>query len=120
MEDNKKVYKFFGKSGEDFHLWLRRTEAALEGKDVLHIIQDVHVSPEPLADDVRKEVAIARATVIQGLGDRQLRIFITVKDRLTKIWTRLRDRYAVSNTATKVQLQTRLSTISHNGSYMQD
>ena len=75
MEDSKRVHKFFGRSGEDYHLWSARTEAALEAKGVLHVVvSDVFVSGD-LAEDTVKAIATARAVLIQGLGDRPLRLF---------------------------------------------
>lgn len=75
MEDNKKVYKFYGKPGEDYHLWCARTDAALAGKDALDVvISDVLNQTGELSDEFRKKIATARAIVIQGLGDRPLRL----------------------------------------------
>ena len=114
MEDSKKVYKFYGRPAEDFHIWCCRTEAALEDKKALSMIHaDPLESPDSVDDDARQKIATARAVIIQGLGDRPLRLCLSVKENPFKMWSRLKERYAVSNTATKVQLQSRLSRMSY-------
>ena len=122
MEDNKKVYKFLAKSGEDFHLWSARTEAALKAKEVHHTVESDIISdnPDSLNDDVKKAISTACALIIQGLGDRPLRLCLTDKDDPFKMWKRMKDRYAVSNTATRVQLQSRLSRMTHSNQPMGD
>ena len=121
MEDSKRLYKFYEKPGEDYHLWCVRTEAALAAKEVLHIVEtDVVSTEQPLSVEVAKQVATARAVLIQVLGDRPLRHCLSVKDSPHKMWRRLRDRYAVSNTATRVQLQSKLSRMSYKGQSMQE
>lgn len=100
MEDSKKVHRFFGKSGEDFHLWEARTEAALESKEVLYVLQsDVLDTETELTNEQKKHIATARAMLIQGIGDRPLRLCLSAKDNPQRMWVRLRERYAVSNTA---------------------
>ena len=120
MEEGKRVYKFYGKQGEDFHLWTARTEAALEAKEVLDVVTVDLLSSAEISDELSKKISKARAIIIQGLGDRPLRLCLSVKTDPYKIWSKLRDRYAVSNTATKVQLQTRLSSMSYQEQSMQD
>ena len=120
MEEGKRVYKFYGKPGEDFHLWTARTEAALEAKEVLDVVTVDLLSSAEISDELSKKISKARAIIIQGLGDRPLRLCLSVKTDPYKMWSKLRDRYAVSNTATKVQLQTRLSSMSYQEQSMQD
>lgn len=121
MEDSKRVYMFYGKSGEDFHLWCARTEAALQAKDVLHVvIVDAFVDHREPDDETQKAIATARATVIQGLGDRPLRLCLSERDNPHKMWLRLKNRYALSNTATRVQLQSKLSRMNYWNQPMSD
>ena len=120
MEDNKRIYKFFGKPGEDYHLWAARTEAALESKEVLGIVQEDIIGAGPPDDEIQRRLSKARAIIIEGLGDRLLRLCLSAKDNPYRMWNKLKDRYAVSNTATKVQLQTRLSRMSYKNQPMQD
>lgn len=90
------VCKSYGKSDEDYHLWAARTQAALEAKKAWNVVRtDVITDEETL-----KTVATARATVMQGLGDRPLRLCLIEKDNPHRI--RLRDRNAVSNTAARI------------------
>ena len=123
MEDSKKVYRYFGKPGEDFHLWQARTEAALQAKEVLYVVEsDILGTAEDgnLTEGQRKDTAIARAVLIQGMGDRPLRLCLSAKENPYRMWVRLRERYAVSNTATKVQMQSKLTRMSYTGQPMQD
>ena len=121
MEDSKRIYKFYGKPREDFSLWCARPEAALAAKEVLLMVEsDVFADGDAIDESVMRQVATARAILIQGLGDRPLRLCLTAKDNPFKMWARLKDRYAVSNIATRVQLQTRLSRVNYKGQSMQD
>lgn len=120
MEDSKKIYKFYGKPGDDFQLWCARTEAALEAKEVLEMTQEDVLAGQALSEEVKKKVATARAVLIQGLGDRPLRMCLVARNDPFRMWKRLQDRYAVSNTATKVQLQAKLSRTSYKSESMQD
>ena len=114
MEDSKRIYRFFRKPGEDYHLWCARTEAALAAKEVMQVVEtDVLTTDVPLTAEITKQVATARAVIIQGLGDRPLRLCLNFRNNPYKMWTRLRDRYAVSNTATRVQLHTKMSRMSY-------
>lgn len=122
MEDSKRLHKFHGKPGEDFYLWCARTEAALGSKEVLHVVVTdvVGESVEGLSDELKLSIAQARAIIIQGLGDKPLRLCLSDKDNPFKMWERLRDRYAVSNVVTRVQLQTRLSRLAYSDQAMSD
>ena len=77
MEDGKKVYKFYGKPGEDSQLWRARTEAALEAKEVMHVV-DSDLASSDASDELKRSIASARAIIIQGLGDRPLRHCLSV------------------------------------------
>lgn len=121
MEDSKKIHKFYGKPGEDFHLWCARTEAALQAKEALSVVlNDALGDVEGLDDDTSKAIATARAILIQGLGDRPLRLCLSERNNPHRMWNRLKERYAVSNTATKVQLQGKLSRMTYQGQSMPD
>lgn len=122
MEDNKKIYKFYGKLGEDFHLWAARTDAAMKSKEVYCPIESDLLldGMDSLSGEMKKAIADSCALVIQGLGDRPLRLCLGDKDDPFRIWRRLRDRYAVSNTATRVQLQSKLSRMCYTTQAMGD
>lgn len=81
MEFDKKVYNFNRRPGEDFHLWCVRTESALEAKvDIRTTQSDLLRGDGELSDADRKDVATARAVVIQGLGYRILRLCLPAKN----------------------------------------
>ena len=103
MEDNKKVFKFFRRTGEDYQLWAARTKAAFCAKEGGSTIETDVLSQDSVDDDSKKNIATACATIIQGLGDKPLRLCLVGQNDPYKMWHRLRDRYAVSNTATRVQ-----------------
>lgn len=73
-----------------------------------------------LSEDQKKDIAVARAVLIQGMGDRTLRLCMSAKEDPFSMWLRLRERYAVSNIATKVQLQSKLSRRNYSGQPIQD
>ena len=123
MEEVKKIYKFEGEEGEDYHIWAARTEAALEAKDILSVVlMDVvkDESTEMLSPSVKLSVAKAKATIIQGLGKKPLRLVLPVRDNPYKMWQLLKERYAVSNLVTKVQLHTKLARMSYRGQVMSE
>ena len=116
------IYKCYGKSEEDFFLWAARTEAALEAKKVWFVV-DTNVMGDgtvQLDTSVVESVATARATFIQGLGDKPLRMCLTEKRNPWKMWARLHERYVVSNVTTKVQLQTKLARLPYRNQPMSD
>ena len=121
MEDSKRLQKFYGRPGEDYHLWAARTEAALESKEVLDVVKnDIVGSGDALTDEQKLAVAKVRAMLIQRLGDKPLRLCLSERENPHKMWTRLSDRYAISNLVTRVQLHTKLSRFSYSGQPMPD
>ena len=121
MEDSKKIQKFFGRPGEEYYLWAARTKAALAGKGLQYLVGiDVLGGDEAPGEEVQKKIFIPRAISIQVFGDRPLRICLSVENIPFKMWKKLKDRYAVSNTATQVQLQTKLSRMSYKEQALQD
>ena len=120
MEDNKKIFKFFGKPGEDYQLWAARTQAALYAKDVGEVIENDVLSEGEVDTELQKKICSACAVIIQGLGDKPLRLCLADRSDPFKMWKRLRERYAVSNTATRVQLQSKLSKLLYAGQVMGD
>ena len=74
MEDGKKVYKFYGKPGEDFQLGRARNEAALQAKEVMYVVESDLASSDA-SDEPKKSFASAsrRKIIILRLGDRSLR-----------------------------------------------
>lgn len=69
---------------------------------------------------MQKKISTACAIIIQGLGDKPLRLCLGERTDPFRMWKRLNDRYAVSNTATRVQLQSKLSKLSYTGQVMGD
>lgn len=123
MEDSKRIHKFFARDGKVFLLWSVRTRAALEDKECINVVErdyvgNNHVSN--LSEDVRSKVAEARAIIIQGLGDKPLRTCLGEKDNPYHMWIKLRERYAVANIATRVQLQSKLARMRYSGQTMSD
>lgn len=110
MDDSRRLYKLFGNAGEDFDLKEARTEAVLEAKEV-HVVvnSDTTVQKDSDVDGASaRRTAVARAVTIQGLGDYPVRLCLPVKSRVSRMWSRLKDCYAVSSTAAKLQLQTKI------------
>ena len=122
MEDSKRIYKFYGKSGEDFFLWTTRTEAALESKKVWSVVATDVIGDGSVAVDesTAESIATARAMIIQGLGDKPLRMCMAQKGNPCMMWRRLKERYALSNVTTKVQLQTKLARMTYSNQPMGD
>lgn len=60
-----------------------------------------------LSDEQKLSVAKARATIIQGQGDKPLRLCLREQKNPFKMYLRLKERYAIPNIATLVQLQAR-------------
>ena len=121
MEDTRRIHKFYGTVQEDFQLWQARTEAALQSKEVLHVVVCDAIGtedPEALPAETQLAIAQARAIIIQGLGDRPLRVCISEKRNPYKMWARIKDRHAVVNVATRVQVQSRLSRMSYTSQDM--
>ena len=105
-------------------LWSARTETTLAAEEVLRVVTTNVVgnatAAEPLSEELEKSVSTARSILMRGLGDKPLRLCLSVKDNPFLMWSRLSDRYAVTNVVTKVQLQTRLSKLSYQGQTMSD
>lgn len=78
------------------------------------------MTEQPLSDESSKKVETARAGRIKGLGDRPPCNYLSVKDSPRKMLRHLKDRYTVSNTTTRVQLQSKLSRMSDKGQSMLD
>lgn len=57
---------------------------------------------------------------MQDLNSKPLRIYISEKAKPFLLWKRLRERYAVSIVATKVQLQIKLNRLGHTDQVMPD
>lgn len=110
MEDSK-IIMFSGKHGEDFQLWLARTEAALEANGVLDVVTNNMLKEGTdkvsRSDLMTNSISTARFIIIQDLVDRLLRLCLSVKHNPFKMWTRLKGRTSVSSTAMQVQLQFR-------------
>ena len=122
MKDSKKFFKFHARPGEDFDLWAARTEAALEAQEVFELVgTDVVGAAEgALSPRTARKVAKARALIMQGLDAKPLRMCLSEKDNPFQMWKRLRERYAVSNVATQVQLQMKLNRLRYRDQEMSD
>ena len=124
MEDSKKYFKFHGRPGEDFDLWAARTEAALAPQDLLDVVATNVVGTadddNPLAAETVLKVSKARALIMQGLDSKPLRICLSDKDNPYDMWSKLRERYAVSNISTQIQLQMKLNRLRYSDQVMTD
>lgn len=78
------------------------------------------LSLSEIQEDVRVKITKARAIIIQGLGDKPLRAILTDRENPHLIWNRLNERYAISNIATRVQLQAKLTRMRCSGQVMSD
>lgn len=124
MEESRKIFKFNGLPGEDFHLWMARTEAALEDRNAWSVVQTDVVGgatePAPLTEEQSKAVSKARALIMQGLGDNPLRLCLHQRANPYKMWQVLSERYAKVNVASKVQLQYQLSRLVYRNQSMSE
>ena len=73
-----------------------------------------------LNEEMTLAVSKARAVINQGLGDTPLRFALAAKENSHRMWNRLRERYAVSNVTTRVQLQSKLAKLSFHDQAMSD
>ena len=98
-----------------------RTEVALESKYVLQVVSfDVLSQEGELTDEMKRSISIARTVLIQGMGDRCLHLCLGAKDNPYRMWVTLKERYSVSITAKKVQIQSKLARLIYKGDPMQD
>ena len=122
MEESRRVFKFEGEADEYFHLWMARTEAALQDKEAWSVVEtDVFgTSSETntLSENSKKTIAKARAVIMQGLGDNPLRLCLQERGNPDSMWKLLKDRYDVVNVATKVQLHYQLARLSYSNQTM--
>lgn len=73
MEESKRIYKFYGTPGENFSVWCATIEAAQAAYEVLLMVEsDVFADGDAIEESVVKQVAMVRAILVQGLGDRPL------------------------------------------------
>lgn len=124
MEGNNNIFKFCGRPGEDFELWSARTEAVLKAQGVFDVVT-VNVmgtisEDQPLTGAVKPNVAKSRAIIMQGLDSKPLKVCLSERRNLLAMWKRLRDRYAISNVSTQVQLQTKLNRLEYSTQVMTD
>ena len=88
-EETKNICKFEGEESKDFRIWLARTEAALEAKDVLSAVPTHMVDAEDLTSVSQADrilIGKSKAKIIQGLGNKPLRLILPVKDNHFKMW----------------------------------
>ena len=110
MEDSRNFFNSAGKPQEDFELWATRTETALQAREIYVVVQsDVVGNAEDALDpDTLVTIAKARALIMQGLEEKPLRACMSEKQNPYRMWKCLRERYAVANVSTQVQLQMKL------------
>ena len=117
-EEGKKVSnaKFSAKRDEDFELWSTRVEAYLVAKGVFEVVSNDKSQAFDEDGIIAKSMASARSIVIQALGDKPLRTVMAERTNPHVMWRKLRERYATSSAATRVQLQTRLQQMNYSTS----
>ena len=122
MEDSKRFFKFAGKPGEDFEVWATRTEAALQAREVYSVVESdvVGNAEDDLDPDTLVTIAKARALIMQGLEEKPLRACMSEKQNPYRMWKCLRERYAVANVSTQVQLQMKLNRFRYSEQSMSD
>ena len=122
MEQSRRIFKFEGEPDENFHLWMARTEAALQAKKAWNVVENDIVGTADasilLIEEVKKNVAKSRAVIMQGLGDNPLRLFLQERENPHIMWNILKERYAVVNVATKVQLHYQLDRLNYSNQTM--
>ena len=122
MEESRRIFKFEGEPQEDFNLWMARTEAALQDKDAWDVVENDVVGNATqtgeFSDEEKKTVAKASAVIMQGLGDNPLRLCLQERENPHAMWNLLKERYAVVNVATKVQLQYQMARLCYNNQAM--
>ena len=116
--------KFDGKPTSDFRLWLCRLEAVLEDKSILYTIEpDVNAlhavttavgDPEQIMSDKSKAAAI----IVGGLGDKPLRLVMSVRKQPALMMLKLNERYASSKLTTRMTLMTTLTNMVYRGGDM--
>lgn len=74
--------------------------------EVLHVViaNVIDNNTIELFPELKLSIAKARAVIIQGLGDKPLRLCYREKENRFKMWERLRNRYDMCNIVTRVQL----------------
>lgn len=124
MGDSKRFFKFYSRPGEDFDLWTARTEAALASQGILEVVTTDVISSAtdamPLSPEMASKASKAGAVIMQRLDAKPLRLWLAEKDNPHKMWQRLKDRYAVCNVATQVQLQMKLNRLRYLDQQMSD
>lgn len=75
-EDSKRVHKFHGKSGGDFHLWKAQTETAPRAKAVFDVVEEeiVSIATGTLSEELQQKVGEACEVIIRGLRDNPSRV----------------------------------------------
>ena len=76
MEESCRLHKFLGRP-YDFQLYMARTEAALQHKEVLHVAINDPVGKTALQNispEVTLSLAQARPIIVQGLWDQPFRV----------------------------------------------
>lgn len=71
-------------------------------------------------ESVVESVPTARATIIQGFGDKPLRMRTAKNENPYRMWGRLNERYALSNVTSMVQLQTKRARTMYSNQSMSD
>lgn len=80
----------------------------------------VGIATEPLADSIQEKVAEATEIIMRGLGDKPLRMCVGKSDNPFNMYQKLKERYAIANVATRVQLLSRPSKLRYESQPMAD
>mgnify|MGYP003476565374 FL=1 len=119
--------KFDGSKTSDFGLWLCRLEAVLEDKGIAHTIAPDDFparssltgvelpSASILAESAEFSAARkkAAAIIINGLGDKPLRVVVAHRKDPALMLIKLNERYASSTLSTRMSLISELYTLSY-------
>ena len=129
--------RFDGKPSSDFTLWQIRLQAILESKSLWHVFESTTSSPseassathpttqsptstifviQPTEDEKRKATAI----IINGIGDKPLRVVAGYMSDPKLMLQKLRERYASSNLSTRMSLMAELQALRYKSSDMSD
>lgn len=105
MDGSKRLYKFHAGPGEVFQLWEIRTETTLSAKKLFDVVETDPVTRDEIPEEFQSKLEEAFEIIVRGgLGDKPLRLCLTETKNPSVLFRKLKERYAVANVATRVQL----------------
>jgi gag-polypeptide of LTR copia-type len=131
------LLRFDGEPSSDFTLWKIRLQGVLGSKSLWHVFELTTSSPseassvtnpttqpttftdfvmQPTEEEKRKATAI----IINGIGDKALRIVVGYMSNPKLILQKLRERYASSNLSTLMSLMAELQSLRYKSGDMSD